>query len=94
MCRLDDTPMPITPGAGNVVGDGQQLMCRDFEKLNEWILAPERNACYGQIEEYRVLTHPLERFGFCHKDSQYYPAMKAYFDLHGHKDPFEGFGEE
>jgi len=89
MCRLDDTPMPMPPGKGNIVGDGQQLMCRDFDKLNDWILAPERDACYEQIDNYRSIPQGLERFAFCKEDSPYYPVMKEYFEMHGHKDPFE-----
>jgi len=92
MCRLDDTPMPIPPGRGNVVGEGQHLMCRDINKLNKWIKAPEQDACYGEINNFIPIAHTLEHFTNCPKDSKYYPVMTGYFDIHGHKNPF-GFGE-
>ncbi|KAI9650468.1 hypothetical protein NHQ30_000484 [Ciborinia camelliae] len=88
MCRVDDTPMPIPPGQGNVVGNTQMMMCRDLNKLREWSQEGERNACYREVNDYRPVAHSLERHAFCPEDSEDYPVMKAYFDLHGHKPMF------
>ncbi|KAI9660067.1 MAG: hypothetical protein M1821_001419 [Bathelium mastoideum] len=92
MCKADDTPMPSWKQQ-HTVGDGQTMQCKDFDKLVAWTQEPERNACYDQIDDYRYIENTLERHAFCAKDSQYYPVMEAYFEKHGHKNPY-GEGHE
>ncbi|KAF2204313.1 hypothetical protein GQ43DRAFT_438035 [Delitschia confertaspora ATCC 74209] len=86
-CIADDTLMPTGEEARSI-GDGQQLMCRDFGKLVEWIYDPERHACHRALDDYRSITHPLERYAFCPKDSKYYNVMMDYFTENGHVDPW------
>ena len=86
-CKADDTPMPSRI-LRHGIGDHQVHMCRNWEKLIAWTQAPERNACYRQLDDYQVVEHSLERHAFCPKDSPYYSVMTAYFNKFGHKDPF------
>ncbi len=72
------------------VGDNQVMQCKDFSKLVAWTQQPEHQACYNHIDDYRTVANSLEKYAFCPEDSKYYPVMKAYFDKHGHKDPFAG----
>jgi hypothetical protein len=88
MCVADDTPMP-TGHEALTIGDGQPTMCRNFKKLTEWINAPERNACHRALDDYRSITHSIERYAFCQEGTDNYVNMKAYFDKHGHVDPWE-----
>jgi hypothetical protein len=88
MCVADDTPMP-TGHEARAIGDGQPTMCRNFKKLTEWINAPERNACHRAPDDYRSITHSIERYAFCQEGTDNYVNMKSYFDKHGHVDPWE-----
>ena len=88
LCYGDDTPMP-TNDMHTAIGDGQVLMCRDYEKMVAWAQAPERNACHRSLDEYRQIKHPIERYAFCEEDSQYYEVMKGYFEEHGHVNPYD-----
>ncbi|MCJ1271668.1 hypothetical protein MMC22_011573 [Lobaria immixta] len=88
MCKADDTPMP-TSKIPHHVGDGQVLQCRDWNKLIAWAHDPERNACHRMLDDYRPISHSLERHAFCPKNSPYYSVQTAYFEKHGHKDPWE-----
>lgn len=85
MCAADDTPMPALTGH---IGDGQVRKCRDWSKMTKWATQLDRNACY-KIDDYREATNTLEQFAFCPPDSPYQPIQQAYFDYHGHKDPYE-----
>ena len=89
MCKADDTPMPITM-VRHSVGNNQVMQCRDWNKLVAWSYAPERNACFRLLDDYKEIGHSLERHQFCPEGSEYYPVMKEYFEKHGHQDPFEG----
>ena len=80
--------MPSSPGA-RVIGNGQKLMCRDMDKLVAWSYAPERHACHRSLDEYRPITHPMERYAFCPDDSRYHGRMTEFFEKHGHRDPYE-----
>ena len=86
MCQGDDTPMPTIKDNG--IGDGQIVQCRDLNALQNWIYNPERNACFKTLDEYKTVKHSLEEFAFCGESSPYYAKMTAYFDYHGHKDPY------
>jgi hypothetical protein len=88
MCVADDTPMP-TGHEARAIGDGQLTMCRNFEKLTEWINAPERNACHRALDDYRSISHSIERYAFCKEGTENYVNMKAYFDKYGHVNPWE-----
>lgn len=86
MCVADDTPMPAAKT--HHIGDGQIRLCRDWNKLLAWSIQPEQNACH-KFDDYREATNTLELFAFCPPDSPYYPVMESYFQIHGHKDPYE-----
>jgi len=93
-CISDDTLMHIvTPPKDDpqrVVhnGDGEVLQCRDYDALVAWARAPEQSACYSQLDHYREAVHSLEKFAVCPEDSPYRPFVTAYFEKHGHVDPF------
>ena len=84
MCRADDTPMPAAPGRR--IGEGQQVMCRDWDKLVAWTQAPEQNACYRQLDDFRMAKVGVERHAFCPANSPYRPIQEAYFEKYGHKN--------
>jgi hypothetical protein len=86
MCTADDTPMPAK--VSGHVGDGQVRQCRDWEKMKQWATRPDQHACY-QFDDYREATNTLELFAFCPIGSPYRSVAKAYFEYHGHKDPYE-----
>lgn len=86
MCNADDTPMPAP--AAHHVGDGQVRQCRDWDKLQAWATRPDQNACY-KWDDYREASNTLELFAFCPADSPYRAFQEAYFERHGHKDPYE-----
>ncbi|KAI9653508.1 MAG: hypothetical protein M1821_007016 [Bathelium mastoideum] len=88
MCLADDTPMPSGDEVAQI-GDGQVMMCRDFTALVAWAYDPVRNACHKSLDEYVQIVHPRERYAFCEPGSEYYEKMKAYFDEHGHQDPYQ-----
>ena len=87
-CRADDTPMPAVPGMH--IGEGQQLMCRDWNKLVAWTQAPAQNACYRQMDDYKSAVIGIERHAFCPEDSPYSQILEAYFESNGHRDPWTG----
>ncbi|KAH6514149.1 hypothetical protein HBI81_209680 [Parastagonospora nodorum] len=86
MCMADDTPMPAP--AKHHVGDGQIRKCRNWKKMIDWANEPERHACY-KWDDYREATNTLELFAHCPPDSPYREFQEAYFEYHGHKDPYE-----
>ncbi|KAI4184176.1 MAG: hypothetical protein LQ346_006150 [Caloplaca aetnensis] len=86
ICHADDTPMPGI--IGRHLGDGQTTMCRDWNKLIAWTQAPQQQACYHSLDDYRTVEHSLERHAFCPVDSEYYEVQTAYFERWGHVDPF------
>lgn len=90
MCTADDTPMPVT--TAHHAGDGQVRRCRDWNRLTAWATRPDQHACHS-FDDYREATNTLELFGHCPEDSPYRPIMEAYFEYHGHKDPYELKGE-
>jgi hypothetical protein len=85
MCAADDTPMPAL---AEHIGAGQIRKCRDWNKMTEWATQLDRNACY-KLDDYREATNTLEQFAFCPPGSPYQDVQEAYFDYHGHKDPYE-----
>ncbi|PQE03934.1 cytochrome p450 protein [Rutstroemia sp. NJR-2017a BVV2] len=87
MCKADDTPMP-SPRILNSVGDQQVLQCRDFSKVVEWAMSPERNACYRAGNDFRPVIHNLDRHAYCHVDSPWYHVANEYFAKHGHRNPW------
>jgi hypothetical protein len=86
MCMADDTPMPVP--LAHHVGDGQVRMCRDWDHMIDWATEPERHACY-KWDDYREATNTLELFAHCPPGSPYQAFQEAYFEYHGHKDPYE-----
>ncbi|KAH7108673.1 hypothetical protein B0J11DRAFT_500151 [Dendryphion nanum] len=85
ICLADDTPMPAL--VSHHVGDGQMRRCRSWEKMSAWATRLDQHACH-QFEDYREAKNTLELFAFCPEGSPYQPVMRAYFDYHGHKDPY------
>ena len=85
MCAADDTPMPAL---ADHIGDGQTRKCRDWDKMTKWATQLDRHACF-KLNDYREATNTLEQFAFCPPGSPYEPIQQAYFDYHGHKDPYE-----
>ncbi|KAH6611945.1 hypothetical protein C7974DRAFT_438123 [Boeremia exigua] len=90
MCAADDTPMPAL---AEHIGAGQVRKCRDWNKMTEWATQLDRNACY-KLDDYREATNTLEQFAFCPSGSPYQSVQQAYFDYHGHKDPYEAKVDE
>ena len=88
ICTADDTPMRSVPGVDHTLGDGQQFMCRDWNKMIQWAQQPDKEACWTMIDDYKPIKHKLERHAFCPKDSPYYETMSKYFEIHGHKQAF------
>jgi hypothetical protein len=86
VCMADDTPMPAP--AGHHIGDGQIRQCRDWNHMIDWALEPERHACY-KWDDYREATNTLELFAHCPPGSPYRDFQRAYFEYHGHQDPYE-----
>ena len=86
MCAADDTPMPAP--FSHQVGDDQLRKCRDWDKLIAWARRPDQHACY-KFDDYREATNTLENFAFCPPTSPYQDFQRAYFEHHGHKDPYE-----
>ena len=69
MCSASDTPLP-TQYPPLDTGVGQMLQCRSWDRLGEWALAPERNACFLGAEE-ELPVHGWERYASCPPDSPY-----------------------
>lgn len=86
MCLADDTPMPAE--VAHHIGDGQVRQCRSWDKMKAWATRPDQHACH-RFDDYREATNTLELFAFCPHDSPYRATANAYFQLHGHKDPYE-----
>lgn len=86
LCTADDTPMPAL--TAHHVGDGQLRQCRNWNKLRAWATRKDQHACHA-FNDYREATNTLELFAHCPEDSPYRPVMEAYFEYHGHKDPYE-----
>jgi hypothetical protein len=70
------------------IGDEQTVMCRNYDRLVDWIYAPERNACHKALDDYRSISHSIERYAFCGKKSPYFENMTRYFEENGHSDPW------
>ena len=89
MCKGDDTPMAAKEVI-NGIGYGQEMQCVDFKKLVAWTKAPQQDACYAQVSDYKRVNAEagIERFAYCRESSPYHSTMKSYFDIHGHKDLF------
>ncbi|KAH8728983.1 hypothetical protein GQ44DRAFT_608170 [Phaeosphaeriaceae sp. PMI808] len=90
MCMADDTPMPA-PSA-HQVGDGQVRQCRNWNQMIDWAMEPNRHACY-KWDDYREATNTLELFAHCPPESPYRDFQEAYFEYHGHRDPYEPDGK-
>ena len=88
MCRADDTLMPTSDDTSFAIGDHEVIMCRDFDALSKWALAPERNACHRALSDFRPIHHSIERYAFCPEDSPYKVVADEYFAEHGHQDPW------
>jgi len=89
LCRADDTPMPVDGTIGSI-GGGQDLKCRDWNKLIEWTQHPDRQACFQNFAgDYQDLGPSLEFFAFCPKDSKYYDIQTQYFEKFGHKPLYQ-----
>jgi len=88
MCTANDLPMNTVHGPDDLLGDGQVMQCRSWDKLTRWAQDPEREACYRSLDEYHEVKNGLELYAFCPKDSPYYERMSEYFEKNGHYDPF------
>ena len=86
MCAADDLPMASLPDRPDDTGDGAQMCCRSWDLLESWASAPERDACFEVIDEYRPLKSGIERFAFCKQGSRYWDAMSLYFQKWGHSE--------
>ncbi|ORX91866.1 hypothetical protein BCR34DRAFT_629554 [Clohesyomyces aquaticus] len=86
MCTADDTPMPAA--VKHKIGDGQIRRCRNWDQMISWAQQPDRNACH-QFDDYREAAHSLEFFAFCPENSPYRLTAEAYFEYHGHKEPYK-----
>jgi hypothetical protein len=86
-CMADDTPMP-TGEEARAISDEEPMTCKNFGRLVEWVYAPERHACHRALDDYRSITHSIERYAFCEPGSENFGKMKEYFDKYGHVDPW------
>ena len=84
MCKPDDTLM-TSIDQPHVIGDGQTVQCRDWDKLDAWARDPVRHSCYKIFDDDRPVANKLELYAFCPKDSPHYTTMKNYFEKHKHK---------
>jgi len=83
ICHADDELLFVfeTDDPANFrprVGEGHIRQCRNFSKLEEWALAPERNACYHfetDVNEDRLINWMR-----CPPDSPYFQSMKESFE--------------
>ena len=76
------------PALADHIGAGQTRNCRNWGKMTEWATQSDRSACF-KLDDYREATNTLEQFAFCPPGSPYQSVQQAYFDYHGHKDPYE-----
>ena len=93
MCLADDTPMHVDPITSSI-GDGQVRQCRSLDALAAWVEAPDQNACYRTLSDYKKLNNTIERFAFCPEGSQYEPVAREYFEQQGHSNPFVSGAED
>ncbi|RAL11812.1 uncharacterized protein BO97DRAFT_425112 [Aspergillus homomorphus CBS 101889] len=79
MCTADDTPryVPLNDVHGFRPGDGQQRMCRDWNKLEEFV--QDHDPCYRYVYPGDSHVSNLERFKFCPNDSPYLPRIREHF---------------
>jgi len=82
ICHADDELLfefeTDNPDSRPRVGEGHIRQCRNFAKLEEWALAPERNACY-QFYEGDDSKDKLKNWRHCPPNSPYFQSMKEYF---------------
>jgi hypothetical protein len=69
MYMADATPMP-TEDEARAIGDEQPMVCRNFDKLVEWVYAPERHGSHRALDDYQPITHSIERYAFCEEGSE------------------------
>ena len=67
-----------------LTGDNQPRMCRDWNKLSEWV--QQRSACYKTVNITRAgedhgVEHQLDRYTYCPEGSPYIPVINAWRDL-------------
>jgi len=59
-------------------GEGQIRQCKDFSKLEEWALAPERNSCFRRELVEDNLDY-YQHFRQCPPDSPFFDKMRQHF---------------
>ena len=76
MCYASDNLLPLQH-APLAIGEGQVQQCRSWKKLEQWALAPERNACYRGGED-EPASRGIKRFLKCPENSPYKARVAAY----------------
>ena len=78
--------MDYTAGHGDqfLTGDNQPRLCRDWNKLSEWV--KQRSSCYKTVNITRAgedhgVEHQLDRYTYCPEGSPYLPVIAAWRDL-------------
>lgn len=77
LCEADDTPMYTSTKNNITTGNGQERMCRSWDKLSEW--AKQQTACFSYINETQGVNAVIERFRYCPRGSPFLRAMRTYF---------------
>ncbi|KAL7620933.1 hypothetical protein AAE478_008244 [Parahypoxylon ruwenzoriense] len=79
MCTADDTLryVPLNSAHGFRPGDGQKRMCRDWNRVEEFVRA--HDPCYQYLRPGDKDLSNLERFKFCPAESEYLPKIRGYF---------------
>ncbi|KAJ8108310.1 hypothetical protein ONZ43_g6465 [Nemania bipapillata] len=92
MCTADDTLryVPLNSAHGYRPGDGQPRMCRDWDRVREFV--ESHDPCYRYLKPGDTELSNLERFKFCSENSEYLPKIRKYFkyDAGWTPEPQEG----
>lgn len=69
LCDADDTPRAVRKGFDGVSGIGQERMCRDWGRLEEW--ARRNTACYKRPEPPVQGMRNIEKYSHCPEGAGY-----------------------
>jgi len=79
LCNADDTPLFSSPGAKKDAGNGQNRLCRSWDKLTTW--AQSQSACNAMINETQGVDSEWSRYKWCTEESPFYEKLKSYLHL-------------
>jgi len=86
ICAANDDLLYIREDHSYPIGHGHMRRCKDFSKLEEWII--EHDACYtfGKISP---PYYERQRWTHCAQNSSYLPKMRAELGLDDDWEPDE-----